>query len=222
MLRTLKPYFHLNLADVPALGGLLAGLFLLWELVLAGVIFIGRVDSIPVILNILMPCLAGALVLILAGGNTNLLYDLCVKLGRTRREVVAGLLTVSVTEGVLFFLLAWGLGQLEALLAHHAWGAWLPRMEVDFELVNFCPLWLLLLIGVGCALLGFTGGALIYRFGKKVGWILWGLWMAFFLIQSQTEWRVIPLEPTLWGLGVCALLAFGWSLWSLHRASVKN
>ena len=67
---------------------------------------------------------------------------------------------------------------------------------------------------------GFVVGAMIQRFGRRAGWVVWGVYMAAFLLRDQIPWgAVLGNLPVLLAAGA-ALLAL--SCVSLLRSSVRS
>ena len=228
MIGMLRRYLRLNWRELAWAMGALTGLLVLWEGVLAVVTLAVRADGIAVVGNIVLPIIAWFVALAVAIGHTITLYPLSLKLSRTRRETVGGVLLFVLTEGLLLQALAWALGQLEGLLARQVWVR-LAGSRLEFEQVDFLPLWGLLLVAAGCALLGFAIGALLLRFGRRAGWTVWGLWMAVCLFTSYTDWGedsltvgIVTNRVTLWSLAALGIGLLLWSLWELLRAPVRG
>ena len=77
-------------------------------------------------------------------------------------------------------------------------------------------------IALGAAALGVIIAAVLLRYGRKGGWVLWGGWMSFFLGSQFLPWKTYTITDWLFPLLALLFLAgLVWSLWSLLRISVR-
>ncbi len=98
-------------------------------------------------------------------------------------------------------------------------------MPENTMLVNVFTLewyWWLLAFAVGlCG--GLIAGALIQRFGAKGGWIVYGACFGPMILMQILPWRTYAITDWLFPLlGVLAVAALAWSIWSMLHAVVRS
>lgn len=245
----IKKIIRLNLDDLLLPLGILGGVFVLLHLVTAVILLFFKPDGSIQISGVLLPCLAGMLVLILAFTHSLLTFEDALRHSVTRRRALAGVTGLILFEGAVTFCLAGLLTLLERLFSPALWtlltgapayvlsnepqripapvpGAPIPPADPDSALfiqqITF-PWWVFVLIALGCALTGLVIGALIQRFGRKAGWLLWGLLMALMIFQKAIPWSAFLSVQWVPYAGLLAALALiFWSLWSMLHAVVKR
>ena len=246
MLKQMKGVVRLNLDDLVFFAGFLGGGFLILHVITALAVRFSGEGSSLMLSGILLPIVGAALLLITSIGHVSMTFEQAVRSGSTRRRALALTVGQIVVESAFVTAIAALLNALERAFAPALWlklsgrqviewgvdGRRIPEgMQAEYEVLwqdilfieDFALDWwvppVLILLG---AAVGFVIGALIQRFGRRGGWVLWGLWMVFFLIFPRLPWKthevVNWLIPLLVGLGVLALI---WSVRSLLRATIK-
>jgi len=247
MLKQAKGVFQLNLDDLALYGGVLGGGFLLVHIITAlAVKFSGEGTSL-MLSGILLPIAGGILIAIMAAGHVLMTFDHAVRFGQTRRRALALTAGQILLESGFAVAVAAALNALERRFAPALWlklsgmqvihwgvdGRRIPegREEEYFQLwgdILFIEdfaldWWVLPLLVLGGAALGFVGGAVIQRFGKQGGWFIWGVCMTFCFVFPRLPWRTHEVVDVLIPVLVAAAIAaFFWSIWSLLRAVVKG
>ena len=203
-------------------GGLLgvAVTFAAIHLVTAVVLAVARPDTVPMVSGYVLPVAAGSALLLCTFQHTGGAFEQALRLGRTRRGALGGVLALTLLNGAPGYVV----GTEGRALPAPAPGA--PAVAPDPELLAVAgafPWWAWLAIALGCALAGFVMGALMQRLGPKVLWGLWGVWLVWMLWLYSPPLRellrqgwVIPAA----GLAVLALTV--WSVWSLLHAVVRR
>ena len=194
MWNKLKGLIRLNLDDLTLCGGVIGGIFLLIHIITAlAVKFSGEGTSL-LLSGVILPIVAGVLLLILSSGHVLLTFVHAVKFGQTRKRALALTLGQVAAEALFAMGLAAALNWLERTIAPGFW-KWLSgakmvatgresavlipegysRLEV-LQIEDFSLVWYALpLIALGCVAVGLILGALIQRYGSKGGWFVWGL-----------------------------------------------
>ena len=127
-----------------------------------------------------------------------------------------GALLAALVLALLSLLAAWA----DRALVYQLFPLLRPGLEVLGDpLYELGPL-AILSAALGGALAGFVGGAAIQRFGRKAGWVLWGIYMAVFLLRDLLPLSAMAAAWPLW-IGVTLLLV-ALSVWSLLRAVVRS
>ena len=234
---------RLNRDDLVMLAGFIGGVFLLIHIVTALAVMLSGEGTSLMVSSILLPIAAGVGMLILGAGHVLLTFVQAVQFGQTRRTALALTAAQLLTETAFAGGLAWGLSALEQKLAPGFW-LWLTGAEYitygidgrripegaayvwpgDELLIETFVLdwWWILLIVLGCAGLGFVGGAVVQRFGKRGGWTLWGIFMVVCLGLPRLPWARYTIVDWLFPLlGVLAAASLVWSIWSLLRAVIR-
>ena len=216
-------YLRICRRDWIWLAVILAALPVAWQAVLAVIALVMKQAILPAMGCIMFPIIAGILILAVGLGNMLFLYDLSLKLGRTRRATVAGLLGYGLLQALAVMLAGWASGQLEEVLTYRLWPLMVPNIGIDRSLDIF-PLWALLLVAVGCALAAIVIGGLIHRFGRRAGWTIWGIWMVMIFGQGYLDlgWLEKLVPALLWGGGVLLAGLLLWAFRYLLHAPVKN
>ena len=242
----LKKLIRLNGSDLLLCGGVVGGAFLLLHIITAIAVRFSGEGSSLLLSGILLPIAAGILILFVSAAHVAVTFDQALRFGQTRRRALG--LTLGVTGFLSLFsmVLAALLSALERLFAPALWmwlaGAetvsWgeLPKTPVgpgapvvslpdstlfieDFSL----DWWWFPLIALGCMALGVIVGAMAQRFGNKALWVFWAVWLLACFSPQLLPWQQYTIVDWLFPLlGVIALAAFLWSIWSLLHAVVKN
>ena len=194
--------------------------------------------------GILLPVCGGILMLILSIGHVNVTYTQSVRFGQTRKWSLLATLGVILYESLFVFLFSLALTLVERLLAPRFWlllsgrefilgatGMEIIPGSMDYYRNGIALLiedftldwWMAAVIILGAAIVGFSCGAIIHRFGQKGGWVLWGCWMVFFLFFQNLPWKTHTVTDWLVpALVITAAAAFLWSIRYLLRASIRN
>ena len=211
----------LNLDDLYVLFAVVGGVFLIIQLVVAGLMLFLDMHTILLISSLILPLAAGILSLIINVLHPVATFETMVRYSVSRRKALTCTVVNMAFETAAAFALALVLAQAERLIAL-AWQRVFPGLEIDLDLYSAIPLWGVLLAALGTVLAGLICGAILQRFGRRGFWILWGLWMAVIVLQGVIPWHEIFALPWLIPcLMAVLLLLAGGAVWSLLRASVK-
>ena len=236
----LKKVIGLNLDDLLLYLGVEGGIFLLIQLVIGGVMVLLKPADGILISDILLPIVAGILMLLCGVTHVSVTFDQALRFGQTRRRALGLTVGLMAFEGVCALGCAALLALVERYLGPPLWawlagrGHWVVDYLGDWGALEDCLVlssfrlgWhyypAVLAIGLGG---GLIGGALIQRFGSKGAWILWGVWMAGCFVPQLLGENVFAIGAwNQYMIVACVVLGIGclvWSLWSLFHAVVKE
>lgn len=238
----IKKIIKLNLDDLIFLCSLLAGTFLVIHLVTAAILLFAGVQSSLQLSGVILPCISDLFLIIYAIVHTLHTFQDTLRHSITRRRALAGLLGLFLFQAAVSLALTALLTWLEQLFSPALWtalsGASGYELGVGGQVVGISgsndafllfieriafPWWVTLLVPLVCTLLGLIMGALIQRFGRTAGWILWAVWMAVMIFQSHIPWAQLTAAPGLIPACTAVLAALtAWSLWSLLHAVIKR
>lgn len=219
----LKKMLKLNASDFAVCTAVVAGAFLLTELIVNIIMAAVRPDSVPTLGGILLPCLTFMMCLFINVFQVPVQFDFLLRFGVSRRQALAGTVGILACETVFAFLLSLVLAQADRLIAN-LWLMARPGLELETFAV---PLWGVALMAVGVLALGLVCGAVIQRFGRRAMVILWVAFMALMMLMNVTGWDVLhnmgATPPAAIAVGALAVIAaVAWSVWSLLRACVQS
>lgn len=236
----LKKVISLNLDDLVFYLGLEAGVFLLIQLVIGGVMVIAKPPDGILISGVMLPIIAGILILLCGITHMGVTFDQALRFGQTRRRALGLTVGMMVFEGLCALGAAALLALVEWYLAPPVWasltgiGRWVVDYPGDVGALEDCLVlnsfyldwwWYPAILAIGLAG-GLIGGAIIQRFGSKGGWILWGIWMAACFAPQLLGENVFAIGAwNQYMIGACVVLGIGclvWSVWSLLHAVVKE
>ncbi len=242
----LKKLIHTNLDDLILCCGGVGGTFLLIQIIIGCVMYFAKPDSSLLLSGAVLPCIAGFMALIVSISHLGLSFDQALQCGQTRRRALGLTLGLAGFEALCSMGLAALLTLLERILAPGFW-LWLSgRESVVIDAIPPIPepgltaseaalraqylfiedfaldWWWLPLIVLGGMAAGIIVAAVIQRFGGRGGWFLWTIWMVVcFAPQLLPRTLYIPMGWFLPLLGISAMAALIWSIWSLLHAVVK-
>lgn len=236
MFRFLKGQFWLNHPDHKIVLALGAGVGLAAEVLTVFMTLYTR-EPYTVLLGSGITLVLGLFFLTLIfAGHFFIEFDIGLSMGATRRRMLAaGLFNCLCLEGVLLAVTA-ALRALEWAV----YVGWLQKSlpgllpAVDFLGVLLgLPLWGKLLLLAGPIFLGFVGGVLIQRFGRRGFWVLWGAFMLGFVLPSNAlSWDTELLHTAAGLAGLLGMLGWigaagaaalgGWAVWLALHASVRS
>lgn len=235
---------RINKEDFVAFGGVLGGVFLLIQLILTVVMLTLFPCDAVMVSGMLLMVLGAVLAVFAAVGQVLITFEQGVRFGLPRRQALgmtAGLICVEslFLTGVCILLQL-----VERYLSPRWWmlltgaqgysitaGSGIPVVQVGdpagvhLWIDSFMSVaWWVPAVVIGCAgLLGFVVGALMQRYGRMGGWLVWGVWMAFCVVFPQLPWRTHTVVDWLFpGTGAVALAALVWSVWSLLHAVIRE
>lgn len=236
----LKKLLRLN-ADDLLLCGIVGGVFLVTHVITFVALNVFGAGSSLLISGVLLPVVAGILILMCAVSHTAVTFVQAIQFGQTRKRALGLALGVIAVQSAVIMGLAALLAWLERLFAPSFW-LWLSganalawgdggRVLQDYS----GPGWALFIedfsiawwgypaIALGAAAVGILIAAFLLRFGRRGIWLLWGIWLAglvgFQLLPWKTHTIVDWLMPML---GVSLLAGLVWSFWSLLRTTIKS
>lgn len=234
MLRFLKQQFWLGSTDRHIILALAAGLGLLAEGVIAAATLINRDSDTVLLASGLVLVMGLFMVTMVFAGYFFIEFDIGLSMGATRRRMLmAGLFNSLCLEGTLLLATA-ALRGLEWLV----YTGWLQKAQPGLTLaVDFMaallglPWWGKLLILAGPVFLGYVSGVLIQRFGRMGFWILWGVFMAGFVLPANSaawlDLDAIVLQPGLlaaagWAAAFAAAALAAGAAWLALHSSVRG
>lgn len=177
MLRACGREFRLQKEDFLGMGAIALGGVVLTEVVVNLVMALGKPDSYFLLGPFLLFLVGGFVAVMLSVGYWLTAFPMGVKMGATRREMVAGV--AGVTVGMSLLLLTFP--ALDYLLERQLGvGYWVNTVgrALEFDLLYYIPWWGWPLAAVLCPVVGLLVGTVILRFGRKGFWVIWGIWMA--------------------------------------------
>lgn len=191
-------------------------LFLLWQ----GVVLIFRFQDTFALMPVLLPFCGGILGLVYSLSAVLYDFERLVSLSRSRRRTLRAVLGYLGVLWALYLLISLALVGADYGLNRVLLPLLRPGFAAEGASLYAAGLpWLALgpLLGMAA---GFVVGAMIQRFGRRAGWVVWGVYMAAFLLRDQIPWgAVLGILPVLLAAGA-ALLAL--SCVSLLRCSVRS
>ena len=213
---TIIRFLRCNREDFLLYVGAPLAAFLLGLLVNAAAVFLFQAESTFVFLPFLLAVLC-ALFALTAGANAVLqAFPMAVSFSVTRRSALLGVVSYTLLAALVLALLSLLAAWADRALVYQLFPLLRPGLEVLGDpLYELGPLAIL-----SAALAGFVGGAAIQRFGRKAGWVLWGIYMAVFLLRDLLPLSAMAAAWPLW-IGVTLLLVT-LSVWSLLRAVVRS
>lgn len=216
----LKKRIALNLGDLALCAGVPAAVFLLTQAITAAVVAFARdLDEVLLLSGMILPIVGGVLLIATATAQTAVDFELALRFGRTRRGAMLFTFGVIVFESAATALVLLTLTALEQAAMPTVWSALCGR-AVRTDALSL-PLWAFLPAALACSALGVVFGALIQRFGRRAGWLIWALAMAASFGSQLFPWNheivacLIPLAAAAAAVGLT------WSAWSLLHAVVR-
>lgn len=241
----LKKLIRLNLDDLLLWLAVEGGLFLVIQIIIGCVMRFGRPETSVTISCVLFPIVGGVLGVIAGSVHIVFSFDLALRFGQTRRRALGLALGVISFETAFAMALGGALAALERLLAPTLWARLAERdgwamgnlMPIPEDmLVNGVPVskkillieeftldwcWWPLIFGASIVI-GVIVGALLYRFGSKGGWVIWGICVAPMLLSQLLPKGILTAGWLIPLLTVLLLAAFLWSVWYLLHAVVRQ
>lgn len=212
----------MNLEDLWPFLAAEGGAFLLYELIEAVVLYTVKPDTSGAICGAVLLGIGAMMNLFVGAFYPVLNVDMLLKYSVTRKTALLATLGSTALNMTVSMAFAALLGWVDSLIAR-AWVNALPWV-VDVESATV-PLWAYFAVGAGVICLSFGAGAILQRFGRKAGWILWGIWMALIVGFNIVDWHVLDslnITVTVAALvAACVLGLFGGSALML-RTSVRN
>ena len=245
MFQTYKRLVKLNLDDLFLYLGVEAGVFLLIQIVIGGVMYFARPGTSVTVSCLLLPIVGGFTALVAGIAHVGVSFEQALRFGQTRRRALGLILGLSAFQSAFALALAGLLAAIEHFLCVPLWtrlagmngwslsGIPMPTPEPGgavsirasvLYVENFTLDWYWwLLIFVAAVVGGTIVGALIQRFGSKGGWIIWGICVVpMLLLQIFPQELVSSAELVVPVLAILFIAGFLWSIWSLLHAVVKS
>lgn len=246
----LKKLIRLNADDLWLYIGVEGGVFLLAQIIIcAAMVFTGEGDSIS-IMGMVLPIIAGILVLIAGLSHVTILFEQAIAFGQTRRRALGLISGLIAFQGAVALGIAALLTAVERFLCPYLWAAlagksgWITEgpvavpeyqaeawkaaraasglLYVDSFLLDWW--WWLLVLAAGI-MGGFIIGAIAQRFGSKGLWIIWMIWMTVIFAPQLFGGNALGIgDWSIWMIPVAAVFVIAgliWSIWSLLHASIK-
>ena len=228
----LKKYCKLNKADYQVL---FFFPLILWLLVFLGtptiMLLVKQKDVLvlvyPAFALFVPPMMMGVYGLVLSKSC----FDVNLSFGCTRKRALALVLGHLLLCTVLTVLMYLGLHLLDSFLTPRVVAALLgfnsfhaiteagSGLSVEFFPVHW---WWFILPPFAAALIGLSAGALIRRYGARMGWALYALFMILILsFNNDAPWMMGNVPVLAAALVLLAVVGFVWAVRDLLRTSVK-
>ena len=218
----LKNAIKMNLEDLWPFLAVEGGFFLLYEIIEAIILFVGKPDTSGAIAGLIVLAMGIMMNLFVGGCYPVLNMDMLLRYSVTRKTALfatLGTMALNMTVSMSFAAL---LGWVDHFIARAYVNA-LPWV-VGVESVE-PPLWAYFVAGLGVVCLAFGAGAVLQKFGRKAFWVLWGAWMLMIVGFNIVDWHVldtlnVPMMAVA-AVAACLVSLLGGS-WLMLRTSVKN
>lgn len=142
-------------------------------------------------------------------------YSMGLAMGRTRRCMLGLTLGESIShmalvaaEALVLNLVSVGMDRLLGF----------PARESLFAMI---PWWVWPLTFFAALAVGFASGILLMAFGQKGFWVMWGIWMAAFIVPANTpglSFADMPLPLLAAAAAFAGVVLLGWLVWSVWYA----
>ena len=235
----LKKVIRLNLDDLLLYLCGEAGVFLLTQAIIGGVMAVSRPGDGILISGITLPIVAGILAMIAGIAHVTISFDQALRFGQTRRRALGLTIGLMGFQAVFALGLAALLALAERYLCPPLWaclsgrGSWVVDYPGDRGALENCLIlnsfnldwWWYPVIGLIALGAGIILGAVIQRFGNRGAWVIWGVWMAGCfgpqLLGSEIfaigDWN----QYMIFVGGILAAACLIWSVWSLLHAVIR-
>ena len=220
-MKQFKSLFVLNLEDFLLYGTILLAPFLLLHIVVSCVMAFLKPDSTVLIGSFILVLLIALIGFLSAFSHTSLSFKQCVTFGCNRKRALFLTFSLALCQTALSLVLALGLAAIErrfsfSLFQHFAGNP--IYSELDFTV----PLWVYLLVALGGILFGLIASAVILRFGRTGGWVLYAIFMAGCFAPQYFPWKQYNILNWLIPMLIVAVLAaLVWSAYTLLRYSIR-
>lgn len=237
----IRKYVRMNRTDLLIMAWVQAGIFLLTHIITIAALLITGEQSSILLSGTLLPIAGGIIILVIAGTTVLTHFDHLLSFSCTRKRALGSVLGYLGGMMGVSLVMSWALTALERAVFPNLWKVMLGfsqlRMEAlilpegsqppagvlfveDFGLVW----WAAPLILLGGAMIGLAGGAVIRRFGKKGGWVIWALYMVLCLfvpnwLQSISSSMAATMVIVA---GLCLVLSLIWAVWDLLHGPIRR
>lgn len=218
----LKNAMKMNLEDLWPFLAVEGGVFLLYEIIEAIILFAAKPDTSGAVCGAVLLGVGIMMNLFVGGCYPVLNMDMLLRYSVTRKTALLGTLGSSCLNMAVSMVFAALLGWVDGFIAR-AWVNALPWVT-GVESVE-PPLWAYFVTGLGVVCLSLGAGAVLQKFGRKAGWILWAAWMLLIVGFNIVDWHMLEtLNLSLAAVAaaaVCGVSLLGGSA-LLLRTSVRN
>ena len=210
----------MNLEDLIPFVAVEGVVFLLYELIEAVVLYTVKPSTSGAVCGLILMAFGVMMNLFAGAVYPSMNVEMLLRYGVIRKTALLATLGSMTLNMAVSMGLAALLGWVDNRIAW-AWVKALPWVE-NVESVG-PPLWAYFAIGLGVVCVALGVGALVQRFGRKVVWMFWVLWLAFVFGINMVDMDALiespAAIPALIGLCVVSLIT-GCAL--TMRATVKN
>ena len=210
----------MNLEDLLPFVAVEGGVFLLYELIEAIIMYTAKPDTSGAVCGLILMAFGVMMNLFAGAAYPSLNVEMLLRYGVTRRTALLATLCTMTLNATVSMALAAALGWVDGRIAW-AWVATLPWVH-EVESIG-PPLWSYFAIGLGAVCLALGMGALLQKFGRRAFWVGWGLWMLLVVGINLVDMDALVESPAALPtvIGICAVsLVTGCAL--TMRCTVKN
>ncbi len=195
-----------------------AGIFLLAQLTYAAALTLFAQNDLFLGLSAVLPLITA--LEILSGGTIQCwhMYELAVRMGRTRRETLRALLICILLEGGILMAFSELLVQLDTLIIYGLWARALPHLSI-YGGTQLIPIWA---VGLTAALLPlaiFILTALLRRWGPGILGLIWCCWMLY-MCSNIGRQLLSCTSVHYYLLPIISLILLVWSIHYLRHANI--
>ena len=210
----------MNLEDLIPFVAVEGGVFLLYELIEAVVLYTVKPSTSGAVCGLILMAFGVMMNLFAGAAYPSLNVEMLLRYGVTRKTALLGTLGSMTLNMAVSMALAAFLGWVDVGIAR-AWVNALPWVH-EVESIG-PPWWLYFAIGLGAVCLALGMGALLQKFGRRAFWVGWGAWMLLVVGINVVDMDALMESPaalpTVIGLCVVSLVT-GCAL--TMRCTVKN
>ena len=199
LLRACKNQLILQRGDFLVMALVALGAVALGEGVTTLVMVMADPEDYFMLAPFLLFLVAGLTTLVLSAAYWMTVFPMGVRMGATRREMVAGTLCLTVVMNLMLFGFVALSNLLERTLGVGYWVNTVGK-ELEIDPLYLVPGWAWPLLVVGCTLGGLLAGTVVLRFGRKGFWVLWGAWMVLALLPQflPDDFNLPIFPPEFW------------------------
>ena len=210
----------LNLEDLIPFVAVEGGVFLLYELIEAIIMYTAKPSTSGAVCGLILMAFGVMMNLFAGAVYPSMNVEMLLRYGVIRKTALLATLGSMTLNMAASMALAAFLGWVDGRIAQ-AWVNALPWVH-EVESIG-PPWWFYFVIGLGAVCLALGAGALLQKFGRRAFWVGWGAWMLLVVGINVVDMDALiespAALPTVIGLCVVSLVT-GCAL--TMRCTVKN